>query len=173
MTEQQLEEYFTGIATDLKDIGHTPDAPAFYRIKDAMDLDEFDDAVRNMTAGVCLLLETGESNIGSYDSQTDRLRIGLHVLKHTTEDFDDINAARDFAKAALLKIVSRIRLDCKGKFERTNGQDGPLRQLATVFSTDGKLSNMTAIDGNWYGKSMYFDFAVPLDITYNTEDWNA
>lgn len=172
MTEQFLEDYFKTVATALKDIGHTDGAPAFYRMTDAMDLDEFDNAVRNMSGNTCLLLEIGESTIGAYDSQKDRPHIGLHVLKHTSELFADKNAARDFAKAILLKIVSRIRLDCKSQFERADNQDGPLRGPCVSFSTDGKFSNMTAIDGNWYGKSLYIDFAVPLDITYNSEDWN-
>jgi hypothetical protein len=30
---------------------------------------------------------------------------------------------------------------------------------------------MTAIDGNWYGKSFYFDFRVPLNLVYEPNDW--
>ena len=172
MTEQFLEDYFKNIATALKAIGHTEETPAFYRMADAMDLDEFDNAVRNMTKSACLLLELGEGSLGSWDSQSDLPRIGLHVLIKTTEKFSDINTARDQAKAILLKIMSRMRLDCKGKFERTDNADGPLRVQFISFDSNVKLSNMTAIDGNWYGKSLYFSFSVPVDLVYNPLDWN-
>jgi hypothetical protein len=172
MTEQFLEDYFKGLATALKAIGHTDDAPAFYRMKDPMDLDEFDNAVKNMAKGVCLLLEIGDGSLGSWDAQSDLPRIGLHILIKTTEKFSDINAARDQAKAILLKMVSRIRIDCKGEFEREDNADGPLRTQRVVFDSNVKLSNMTAIDGNWYGKSAYFNWSVPVDLVYNPLDWN-
>jgi hypothetical protein len=171
MTELFLEQYFSNIATALKDISHTVDLPAFHRMKDSSDLDEFDNAVRNMQKDVCLLLEIGGGSIGEYDTQNDMPHIGLHILCKSTDLFAEVNAARDRAKTILLKIVSRMRLDCKGLHERMDNADGPLRAKNVTFDTRIKFSNMTAIDGNWYGKSFYFDFRVPLNLVYEPNDW--
>lgn len=173
MTEAFLENYFKGIAAASVDIAHTDDLPSFYKMSDSNDLDEWDEAVRNITKPVCLILETGSGSIGEWDSQRDSPRIGLHCLVKTTEKTSDINGARDFAKLVLQKIVSRMRLDCKTAFERPDQTIGPLRAVNVVFDSNIKFSNMTGIDGNWYGKSFYFDFRVPLNLVYNPDDWTA
>lgn len=171
MTEDFLETYFKNIATKLKDIQHTDVAPAFYRMADPTNLDEFDNAVRNMGKSACLLLEIGSGNIGEYDTQKEQPRIGLHVLVKTTDAFAGINAARDLAKGILLKIVSRMRLDTKTQYERPDNATGPLRAVTAVFDTKIKFGNMTAVDGNWYGKSFYFDLSVPINLVYDQNDW--
>ena len=171
MTEQFLEDYFKNIAEKVKDIAHTDEVPAFYRMKDPMDLDEFDDAVKNMAKSCCLLLEIGDGSLGEWDSQRDMPRIGLHVLNKTTELRADINSGRDRAKSTLNKIVSLMRLDCKTAYERPDNQPGPLKAINVVFDSNIKYSNMTGIDGNWYGKSFYFEFKAPINLVYNPDDY--
>lgn len=173
MTEDFLETYFKNIAVASKAIAHTDDQPAFYRMSDPNDLDEYDNAVRSMTKGVCLLLEIGSGSIGEWDSQNDMPRIGLHLLVKTDEVFANINAARDQAKSILQQIVSRMRIDCKTQFERTDQTIGPLKAETVVFDSKIKFSNMSAVDGSWYGKSFYFDFRSPLNLVYNPDNWTA
>jgi len=173
MTEQFLEDYFKNLATVSVDLANTDEATSFYRMKDQFDLDEFDNAVRSMSKDKCMLLEIGEGSICEYDSQNDMPKIGLHVLCKSTEEFSDINAARDLAKTILLKIVARMRLDCKGQHERVDQMDGPLRAQRVTFDTKIKFANMSAIDGNWYGKTFYFYFRSPLNLAYDTNDWTG
>lgn len=174
MTEDFLDNYFKNLAINLVDIAHTVDAPAYYRMKDSMDLDEFDNAVRNMTKSTCLLLEIGSGNMGDYDNVNDALTIGLHCLVKTTDKYADINAARDQAKSILLKIITRIRFDCRDKYIRNTVANGPLKALNVIFDSKIKYENMTDIDGNWYGKSFYFYFRAPVqELPYNSNDWTA
>lgn len=172
MTEQFLEDYFKSVATKVKDINHTDEEPAFHRMSDPMDLDEFDQAVRNMAKRCCLLLEIGDGSLGEWDSQRDMPRIGLHVLNKSTDAKADINAARDAAKGTLLKIVSLMRRDCQQQIDEGTLVAGPLKAVNVVFDSNIKFSNMTAIDGNWYGKSFYFEFKAPVNLAYNPDNYN-
>jgi hypothetical protein len=49
--------YFEGLATANTDIAHTPEAKAFFYIKDSYNPDEFDKAIRNLDKDICFLLE--------------------------------------------------------------------------------------------------------------------
>jgi hypothetical protein len=174
MTELFLEEYFKDIAERWPGIAHTNESKAFYRITDPTNLDEFDSAVRNMAKDACLLLEIGDGTIADWDSNRETPRIGLHVLVKTVDDeFAKINAARDLAKTVLLKIVSRMRYDILGKHERPDHADGPLKAGGARFDTKISFSNMSGIDGNWYGKSFYFEFKAPINLEYHAEEWTA
>lgn len=171
MTETFLANYFEHIATKLKEIRHTDNEKAFYRMADPNDLDEFDNAVKNMGKNICLLLEIGSGEIADWDSQKESDRLGLHVLVKTSEAKDAINAGRDQAKTVLQKIVSKMRLDCKIGADRPDNTIGPLKSQGISFDSKIKFSNMTAIDGNWYGKSFYFDFKAPVNLVYQSNDW--
>ncbi|RVU01079.1 hypothetical protein EOD41_10720 [Mucilaginibacter limnophilus] len=172
MSEQFLDEYFENIAAKLKEIQHTENEPAFYRITDPYNLDEFDDAVKSMGKPVCLLLEIGDGEIGEWDSQKDMPRIGLHVLAKCDGSRAGIRQARDQAKEILLKIVSRMRRDAQDHWDDQGAHIiGALKAAKVVFSTAIKFTNMTAVDGNWYGKSFWFEFKAPVNLVYNEGDW--
>lgn len=174
MTELFLEDYFKTVAATCIDLAHTDESQAFYRITDPMNLDEFDSAVRNMAKDACLLLEIGDGEIADWDSQRETPRIGLHVLVKTADnEFAKVNAARDEAKTILLTIVSRIRYDTLGRHERADLADGPLKAGGARFDTRIKFSNMSAIDGNWYGKSFYFEFKAPINLAYDPNRFSA
>lgn len=169
-----MQEYFEAMAMASNDIQHTTDAPSFYCMNDPMDLVEFDEGVRAMAKNICLILELSQGTLGVYDATNDRVRIGLLVLcKSTDETFANIRAAYDQAKTTLNKLVAQIRLDCKGKYERPDNQDGPLRQQFVTFDTKIKYNNVSDVDGNWYGKSYYFDFCVPENLVWNPDDWTS
>ena len=172
MTEDFILQYFTDVATALKDIGHTVEVPAFFRVKSKTDLDEFDYAVRNTTKNNVLILETGAGATTGWDSTNDNLQIGLHCLVKTDEAFANILIARDLAKAILLKAVSRMRIDCQPFGLYSDGAAGPLCGQIATFDSACKYDDMDGIDGNWYGKAMYFTWKVPLDLSYNPADWN-
>jgi hypothetical protein len=173
MTEAFLIGYFENIAATCKDILHTDGNKAFYTMADPTDLVEFEAGVRSMSQNICLVLEMGTGTMGDYDAQNDTPRIGLHVLcKSATELYTDVRAARDQAKTTLNKIVSQMRLDCRGQYERPDNANGPLNVQQVTFDTKIKYANMSGIDGNWYGKSFYFEFRVPENLVYNPDDWN-
>ncbi len=171
MTEDFLEEYFESVATKVKDIGHTPESTAFYRISSKYDLDEFDNAVRNMQKDCCMLLEFGSGNLGESDSPKDSIKIGIHILNKTTEAFEDIRSARAAAKATLVKIIALMRKDCQDKFLYSDDSAGPLKLAGIIFAGAGTYDDMDGIDGNWYGKSLYIDFTAPVSQQYNPEDY--
>jgi hypothetical protein len=174
MTEAFIQAYFTNLATVSVDIAHTDIDPSFFRVKSKTDLDAFDNAVRNVTKNNVMLLETGAGGMGSWDMPYDTLQIGLHCLVKTIDtNFDNIFVARDVAKAILLKFVARMRIDCQplGLFSPTAA--GPLWNVITNFDSIAKYDDMDGIDGNWYGKAIYFNWKVPLDLSYQTNDWTG
>ena len=175
MTETFLETYFEGLATKTKAIGHTPDTPAFYRIKDSFNLEEFDNALRNIKKPTCLLLEIGAGQIGATDNPMDHPRIGLHVVTRTGKKFADVNAARDQAKTVLLQLVALIKLDCQDNYYRQTilGVDsiGPLKSQNVIFDADIKFDNVSFDEDNWSGKCFYFTFSAPVNIAYNPDNY--
>jgi hypothetical protein len=173
MTEDFILQYFENVAAKLIAIGHTTGSPSFFRVKSKVDLDAFDNSVRGTTKSNVLLLETGAGATMGWDSTTDMLQIGLHCLVKTDESFANILIARDLAKTILLKIVSRMRLDCEPLGIYSNGAAGPLWGQIATFDSACKYDDMDGIDGNWYGKAIYFTWKVPLDLSYNGADWTG
>ncbi len=173
MTEAFIQAYFTNVATAMVAIGHTTDSPAFFRVKSKTDLDAFDNAVRNTTKSNVLLLETGAGQTGAWDSPVDTVHIGLHLLVKTPDtDFQQVFNARDTAKAILLQIIARMRKDCEPIGLYSNSADGPLWNAIATFDSVCKYDDMDGVDGNWYGKAVYFDWKTPVDLSYNPSNWN-
>ncbi|MGY0037631.1 hypothetical protein [Pedobacter sp. NJ-S-72] len=172
MTENFLENYFEKVAAKVKDIAHTADSKAFYRIHSKVDLDEFDNAVRSMEKHICLLAEFGSGTIGDWDSPRDiHAYYGLHVLVKSSDIFSEIKAARDHAKSTLIKIIVLMRKDIQDKFIYATDTAGPLKLAGIVFDSGGKYDDMDGVDGNWYGKSIYFDFKATINLAYNPNDY--
>ncbi len=172
MIEEFLEEYFEGVAVKVKPINHTLQKPAFYRVKDKFDLGEFDEAVRNMKGNYCLLLEMGSGEFAGWDSPRDDVRIGMHVLKKTSEKFEDINAAKSEAKEILIRAIALIRKDCEDIGMYADDQAGPLKALNTIFDSAGKYDDMSVEEGNWHGKTCYFDLKSPVEMSYDPDNYN-
>jgi hypothetical protein len=171
MTETFLEDYFRAIAARSKFLAHTNTLPSFFAVKSKVDLNEFDNAVRNVKKNACLLLETGPGELEINDNPRDNCRIGLHVLLKTTDKFEDIKAARDKAKYVLISIISAMRRDMEGFGEYSNNSAGPLAQAGVILQNVGKYDDMDGVEGNWYGKVIYFDFRTPVSQKYNPADW--
>lgn len=173
MTEQFVEDYFTAKATSSIDIAHTVDDPSFFPIRSKVDPAEFDNAVRSISKDIVLLLEFGSGNLTAGDSPADSMRIGLHVLVKTDEDYANIRAARNLAKSILSKFIAAMRRDCQPRYIFSETEAGPLNIAKIIFDQTIKYDNMDGIDnGNWWGKVCYFDLkASAVDLTFNAEDW--
>ncbi|MBE7178179.1 MAG: hypothetical protein INR69_17385, partial [Mucilaginibacter polytrichastri] len=63
MSEQFVQGYFEQLAALHPDIAHSSEKPAFFRIQEEYNLDEFDRAVRATKSRTVLLLEFGEGDI--------------------------------------------------------------------------------------------------------------
>lgn len=170
MTEIFITDYFKGLATGNKIIAHTEAVPTFYRVRNRVDLEEFDTALRGMTRDVALLLELGGGQLGEWDAPMDGCKIGLHVLFKTDEIFANQSKARDDAKALLVKIFARMGYDALEAELRPDNQDGPLKAAHIIFDKAGNYDDMEA-DENWYGKSIYFNFHADISLEYSPNDW--
>lgn len=171
MTDTFLEDYFKNLGIQSVFIAHTDASPSFFRVQSKVDLQEFDNAVRRVKKDNCLLLEMGSGQIGELDNQRDTCRIGLHVLIKTSTKFEEIKAARALAKYILLSMISIMRRDIKPIYLFSDLAAGPLNAAGITFDSNCKYDDMDGIDGNWYGKVMYFDFKAPVNVAYNADDW--
>lgn len=172
MTEGFLNTYFEGLAIASRDIQHNVNGKAFAKIRNKWDLEEFDTAVRSMKSKVCLLLELGSGAISDDDHPMDSARIGLHILKKSTEVFADQEAARDDSKNILVKLLARIKYDRLEADLRPDNSDGPLRQAKIQFTGDGNFEDIET-DGYWIGKSLYFDLRSNINLEYNPNDFTS
>ncbi|MBE7177701.1 MAG: hypothetical protein INR69_14935, partial [Mucilaginibacter polytrichastri] len=119
-----------------------------------------------------LLLEFGEGDIAEGDANYDQAAIGLCLLtKISSEKFEDIRAAKAAMKTLALDFIGRLREDCRGRFERPDGADGPLLTEKVRFDGRVHYADIGPIDRLWYGKRISFVFRAPIALPYNPSRW--
>lgn len=157
-----LLAYFLDVATNLKAIGHTTNAPRFFRT----ELDEFLTSFNIAAKGTCLILESSDYNIsqGSPDNVVKSRDIAFMVVQHCdrADDFNEIAAILDATEEICDDIVAKISYDT---FERT---EAAFQQVSLIGIQVQPVSNFVEYN---YGQRAVLSLQLHHDLTPNTDKW--
>jgi hypothetical protein len=153
-------DYFELLATKLKDVAHTPDAPKFARFN-------IEEILAGMAHGIdpttpCLLLESFEGRLSEEgDNVMDTQDAAFLIMQWCElEDFGAQNAIIDRAKKIGFKIVAKLRHDAR--------KDVGLKHFDRNSVAYEKVG---PIFENCFGYRFTFSFFNPVSLAVNAADW--
>lgn len=174
ISELFIKDYFKSLAESSKDIAHQSDRKSFFILR-GLSLDEFDAALSDMAGKKGMIMEFGEGTFGSDDNVQDSPEISLYFVIKTDGKWENLDAARDEAKAIAGKFLARMRYDLQEKYTREDNLDGVLRQHKIKFDTSGGYRNLSTIgeDESWTGKMVDIKLSGlgETNLAYNSNDW--
>jgi hypothetical protein len=170
MDADKYVAYFEDLATNLKDIGHTPDKKKFSRI----DIEEVLTSMRtslDMTT-MCLVLEMleGQLNDNISDNIMNMQAGAFLLLRHVKKgDYAAENVAMADAFKIFVKLLSKIKKDREtfpmNDANRSNG-------LVKYFDFSSvKYNKVGPIFDNCYGLRIEFGFSESVSFAFNPNDW--
>lgn len=160
MNFTDYSDYFEAIATKLKDVAHTKDAPKFARFN-------IEEILAGMAHGLdpstpCLLLESFEGRLSEEgDNVMDTQDAAFLIIQHAAlEDFKAQNGIIDRAKQIGFKVVAKMRHDAR------------LRQgLEHLDRNSIGYEKVGPIFGTCFGYRFTFSFFNPVSLKLNPADW--
>jgi hypothetical protein len=161
MSTDDIEEYFELMATQLKEIRHTPALPRFVRF----NIEEVLKGLRhnlNLT-NFCLLLEAPEGTIDDNrgDQCWDNQVVSYLVLRQVeVNDFAGERATVAQARQIGVKILTRILQDARFG-------DVDLAEDPVEYEKVGPVFN------NAFGYRISFVAKDPISLVYEEDDWDA
>jgi hypothetical protein len=152
--------YFEALATQLRDVAHTPEAPKFCRFN-------IEEILAGLAHGLVLdtpglLLESFEGRLSEDgDNVMDNQDGAFLILKACElEDFSAQNAIIDEAKRIGLKVIAKLRHDAL----RNQG-------LQHFDRNSVGYEKVGPVFGNCYGYRFTFSFFNPISLRVDPADW--
>lgn len=161
--------YFRDVAIRMKAIGHTPEAPRFFRASNVLQLQEL---LQSLTVASYPALVIFDKRDGRFEDLTsnnlvDRQFYQLLVLKQAgIEDSDERQQAIDDCFTIVRRIISRMTRDWLAA-NRGNDTTG-LRNFdrgSMYYNSVGPLVD------NLFGMELVFTLREPVITAYNADDW--
>lgn len=152
--------YFEALATQLRDVAHSPDNRKFCRFN-------IEEVLAGLAHGLdpstpCLLLESFEGRLSEDGDQVMDNQDAAFLIMQLCEleDFASQNAIIDRAKTIGLKVIARLRHDArKGQgLQHFDRNSVGYEKVGPVF-------------GNCYGYRFTFSFFNPLSLRLDPADW--
>lgn len=176
ISELFLRDYFQRLAETHTGIGHMDNRKSFFVLR-SLELEEFDQALKNMAGKKGLILHLGDGSFGSSDNVQDKPELTLYFVIHTDGKYEHIDEARQEAKLIAEEFMARIRYDLEPGELRPDNIDGPLRQHNIRFDNAGGYRNLGNIgeDERWTGKMVEFTIwgTGKTSTVYDPAKWNA
>jgi hypothetical protein len=159
-TVSNFKTYFEGIATKLKEIGHSPTEKHFYRL----DMQEILTNLNGIVSPALVLEDYETHNAGANeDSLVSIKKIGLQVLEKLEDSFDTDKKELIYNHTEILcnKIEARMLLDRRNRVAPIEG-----------FQITGcKFYRIGPLFDGWYGCFIEFDVIRPKTPTLELSDW--
>ncbi|MGI4865451.1 MAG: hypothetical protein ACRYFZ_16125 [Janthinobacterium lividum] len=160
MNFTDYSDYFEGLATKLRDVAHTPDAPKFARFN-------IEEILAGLAHGLdpttpCLLLESFEGRLSEEgDNVMDTQDAAFLIMQHCElEDFAAQNAIIDLAKRIGFKVISKMRHDARAGtgLQHFDRNSVGYEKVGPIF-------------GQCFGYRFTFSFFNPVSLRVNPADW--
>jgi len=159
--------YMLDCATRLTDIGHTEDAPKFFRISSIGHLDEVLSNLTQIQFPALLVHDNMEGSLGDRNTSNNYIDTPYYVfyiVKHVElEDHDGREAAKKECKTIGLKILSKMVHD---KRDLLHGLT--FLQFANIpYQTIGPIGDRC------FGVMFSFSVSENANLIYDTNDWDT
>lgn len=166
MTEQQYIDYFESLATQMAAIRHTPDKKRFFVIQDD-SMNEVNQRVRSgLTYPVLLLDQYYDELLTEADNYRSVIKGGFSILCEVDLKVPKaFRQARQQAREIALKIVKRIRYDC-----RTPGS--ALFGFRVVADTNYAGEPAPLVNNLATGWAYQFELTLPTSVKVEPADWD-
>lgn len=167
MNEDQYIEYFASLASSHHQLQHMKDGhKSFFYVEDAMNLLEFDEALRNMSGSTAMLLvaEDGELDDNESENHVDQMEGSIFILAQVKEHGRTVREARAFCKPIIMDFVAKMRKDSR-KQQIIAGKLVHFRVSNLPYHKVGPMN------GNWYGYMVSFRFVCPFANTEKQGIW--
>lgn len=156
--------YMLDCAIRLKAIGHTAEAPKFFRYSSLGHLDEMLSNLKKMEFPALGIPDNQDGSIGnSHDNTVDTPQYDFCIVKHVDlEDHDAREAAKAECKAIGFKIIARLRYDAR-----------KLHHGLTFLSFSNiPYQTIGPIGDNCFGVLFSIHVADNANLVFVTEDWD-
>lgn len=159
--------YMRNCAINLKDIGHTDDAPKFFRISGLIQLEEVLGNLSEITFPALLVHDNAEGTIGDRnisDNYLDTPYYIFYVVKHAAYGkYEDQEKAKADCKKIGLKILAKMLRDKK------RGNNG----LTFLQYSNIPYQSIGPIGDNCYGVMFSFSVSDSATLIYSVNDWES
>lgn len=162
--EYNHEEYMEAIATNLKDISHSPSRPRFFM---SVGLSSMDGLLNSLTRAdyPCIVAEKGPDKRLLDNLSDNRMYQPFFttfiLLKAEPGNDKSIRLARDGAEAIAEKIVGKM---LKDSVSEANG-------LALLDEPSIRIQGVGPLGDNAHGVMLSFTLRQAAKFYYDTDDW--
>ncbi|MGB4776635.1 MAG: hypothetical protein WBP45_15765 [Daejeonella sp.] len=168
MTDTFYQDYFKGLAENLKAIGHVDDThEAFFVIEDMDNMQEVQEAIRRRLKTPALLLEDFEDDLTDENADNNQERlIGAFSVIIRVEKNDTL--LKRSAKADARKIAREIVFEMK-----RNTLNGLLADNGIICKIQSKGFGIGPVADNCYGWRYSFMWMASMNTVRDAGDWNT
>jgi hypothetical protein len=167
MNEDQYISYFTSLAKSHAKLRHGIDGMfSFAYIEDEFNMQEFDNALKNMKSSTCMLLvsEDGEFDDAGSENYNDLIEGSLFILGRVSDNADNIRRARAKCKPIIMQMLKKMRKDSRAN-NIVAGKKIHFRLEGLKYNHVGPMNN------EWYGYMVTFRFVCPFANDVETGIW--